>query len=68
MEKTLLLKNVLSAIFILLLINSVLAAQEIATVLKIIDGDTLKLNYNGKEENIRLIGIDTPESSKNKKA
>ena len=32
MKKTLLLKNVLSAIFILLLINSVLASQEIATV------------------------------------
>ena len=60
----------------LLLISIVLAsylstslyAQEVATVLSVIDGDTLKINYNGQEESIRLIGIDTPESRVNKKA
>ena len=31
-------------------------------VLKIIDGDTVKLDYNGKATNFRLIGIDTPET------
>jgi endonuclease YncB( thermonuclease family) len=34
----------------------------------IVDGDTLKIRYWGKEESIRLIGIDTPESGVNKKA
>lgn len=31
-------------------------------VIKVVDGDTIKIIYNGKEESIRLIGIDTPES------
>jgi len=35
---------------------------EIATVLKVVDGDTLKVQFQGKEEKIRLIGIDCPES------
>jgi micrococcal nuclease len=39
-----------------------------AKVLKIVDGDTLKVNYGGKEESVRLIGIDAPESRPNEKA
>lgn len=31
-------------------------------VTRVIDGDTIKVNFNGKEESVRLIGIDTPES------
>ena len=31
-------------------------------VLKVVDGDTIKIKYNGKTEKVRLIGIDTPES------
>lgn len=31
-------------------------------VIRVVDGDTIKINYNGKEESVRLIGIDTPES------
>jgi len=31
-------------------------------VMRIVDGDTIVVNYNGKEEKVRLIGIDTPES------
>ena len=42
--------------------------NENATVVKIIDGDTIKINYKGKEGSVRLIGIDTPESKANKKA
>ena len=38
------------------------------TVTKIVDGDTIKINYDGQEEGVRLIGIDTPESKANKKA
>jgi len=37
-------------------------------VIKITDGDTFQINFNGKKEKIRLIGIDTPESRINKKA
>ena len=32
-------------------------------VVKVIDGDTVKLNYNGKVTNFRLIGVDTPETA-----
>ncbi len=58
----------LSFIFILSLLSSSLHAQQTTTVTRIVDGDTLKVRYWGKEESIRLIGIDTPESRVNKKA
>ncbi len=57
----------LSFIFILTLLSSSLHAQQTTTVIRIVDGDTLKVRYWGKEESIRLIGIDTPESRVNKK-
>lgn len=31
-------------------------------VTRVVDGDTIKVTFNGKEESVRLIGIDTPES------
>lgn len=34
---------------------------EFYKVTKVIDGDTIKVNFDGKEETIRLIGMDTPE-------
>ncbi len=55
-------------IFILAFLSSPLHAQQTTTVVRIVDGDTLKVRYWGKEESIRLIGIDTPESRANKKA
>lgn len=33
-----------------------------ATVVEIVDGDTIKIDYHGKIEKLRMIGIDTPES------
>jgi micrococcal nuclease len=39
-----------------------------ATVVRVVDGDTLRIEVNGHEEAVRLIGIDTPESKANKKA
>lgn len=39
-----------------------------AVVLRVIDGDTIKINIQGKPESVRLIGIDTPESKANAKA
>lgn len=31
-------------------------------VVSVVDGDTFKLDYNGKTETVRMIGIDTPET------
>ena len=31
-------------------------------VLKVIDGDTIKIEYGGKSETVTLIGVDTPET------
>jgi endonuclease YncB( thermonuclease family) len=53
----------LSFVFVLTLLSSSLHAQQTTTVVRIVDGDTLKVRYWGKEESIRLIGIDTPTTS-----
>ncbi len=39
-----------------------------ATVVRVVDGDTIVVNINGMEEKVRLIGVDTPESRVNKRA
>ncbi|MDF2548799.1 MAG: hypothetical protein K0R93_3697 [Anaerosolibacter sp.] len=31
-------------------------------ITKIVDGDTIEIDYNGTKERVRLIGVDTPES------
>jgi len=31
-------------------------------VLRVVDGDTILIDYNGKKEKIRLLNVDTPES------
>lgn len=33
-----------------------------AKVTRVVDGDTIVVDFNGKEERVRLIGVDTPES------
>ncbi len=38
------------------------AAKYKTTVLRVVDGDTIVVNYMGAEEKVRLIGVDTPES------
>ncbi len=35
--------------------------KETAQVLRIIDGDTIEINWSGKKETVRLLGINTPE-------
>lgn len=37
-------------------------SKELYEVLKVVDGDTIQIKFNGKKERLRLIGIDTPES------
>lgn len=53
---------------IISLLSLPLYALESARVLSVVDGDTLKVNYRGRYETIRLIGIDAPESMRNEKA
>ncbi|MGI5891360.1 MAG: stalk domain-containing protein [Bacillota bacterium] len=38
------------------------AASKTYKIIKVIDGDTIEIDYNGTPEKVRLIGIDTPES------
>jgi micrococcal nuclease len=61
----------LKRLFPLLIILSFalsLHAQETVKILRVVDGDTLKITYKGKQESIRLIGIDAPESRVNPRA
>ncbi len=39
-----------------------IAKEETYQVTKVVDGDTIKIMYNGVEESVRMIGIDTPET------
>jgi len=71
-------KSILRALFLLIILSPLAAALpsnpvksrsvEEISVIKIVDGDTLTINYKGSRESIRLIGIDTPESIGGKKA
>ena len=58
-------------VFLLFLLSGLAVAAYAtapAKVVRVVDGDTLKVELNGRTENVRLIGIDTPESKVNKKA
>jgi micrococcal nuclease len=52
---------------ILCLSGSFCLADSLVVVKRIIDGDTIKVEYQDKLESVRLIGIDTPESRINKR-
>jgi len=38
------------------------ASSKLYDVVRVVDGDTFIIEYNGKQERVRLIGVDTPES------
>lgn len=61
-------RRIFLSVLVLLLGVSMGNAYNVATVVRVVDGDTLKIEMNGHEEAVRLIGIDTPESKINKKA
>lgn len=42
--------------------ESAAAAGDVATVVRVVDGDTVALVINGEEETVRIIGINTPET------
>src|SRR4051812_46055646 len=44
--------------------HSATATDGKATVVRVIDGDTIVVHIAGRDENIRLVGIDTPETHK----
>jgi micrococcal nuclease len=44
-------------------LNPALGAPN-ATVIRVVDGDTFDADFDGTEERIRMIGIDTPETKK----
>lgn len=37
-------------------------SDELYDVVRVVDGDTFIVDYNGEQERVRLIGVDTPES------
>lgn len=61
-------RNIFLGVLVLLLSFSLSHAYSRAIIVRVVDGDTLKIDMNGHEEAVRLIGIDTPESKINKKA
>ena len=44
------------------LLTSVAWSSETAKVTRVVDGDTLVVSIAGREERVRLIGVDTPET------
>ena len=44
-----------------------ISKKKVCTVINVIDGDTVSVFFEGQEENIKLIGIDTLESWENEK-
>jgi len=55
-------------LLLLLLVSLHAMAGDRATVHKIVDGDTIYVEQNGRIVKVRLIGIDAPESTGNSKA
>jgi micrococcal nuclease len=37
---------------------------QVARVVRVVDGDTIRVSLGGRQERVRLIGVDTPESVK----
>jgi len=40
------------------------AQQSVARVERVVDGDTIRVRIGGREETVRYIGVDTPETKK----
>lgn len=50
-----------------LLANEDIRKSPTYQVLRVTDGDTIHINYNGKDEKVRFIGLDTPETKDSRK-
>ncbi len=53
-------------IFMLILFIPIFVNAEVVTFSKCVDGDTFRATVNNKEEKIRLLAVDTPESTTKK--
>ena len=53
------------SVLVLFLFSVTIFAEQL---LYVIDGDTIKIMYNGEKTSVRLLGIDTPETRKIKRA
>jgi len=54
--------KLLSPLFVLLLILPLFGFSKEYEVIRVIDGDTIVINYRGKYEKVRLLCVNTPES------
>ena len=55
-------KSFLYLLIILLVLSGIVSAQDFYFCSHAIDGDTIVVEIEGKEEKVRLIGVDTPET------
>lgn len=55
-------KPYLSLLVIPLVLSGVIAAQDFHLCTRVIDGDTIVVEIDNKQEKVRLIGVDTPET------
>lgn len=54
---------VVASISILISVATPAQAASTYKVLSVVDGDTIRVNYNGRVTYVRLIGVDAPETS-----
>ncbi len=50
------------SLILLFVMHCALAAQDHVICTRVVDGDTIVVDIGGKEEKIRLLGVDTPET------
>ncbi len=55
-------KSPLSFILLLFVLSSTVTGQESYLCTRVVDGDTIVVDIGGKQEKLRLIGVDTPET------
>jgi micrococcal nuclease len=56
--------KILCGLFLCLIASSLqaqIASYELATVIRVIDGDTIDVEVNGERQRVRYIGMNTPE-------
>jgi micrococcal nuclease len=57
----------LAALLTAFVFLSSVPAEDLATVVRVVDGDTLEISLGGRQEKVRLIGVDTPEVHESEK-
>ena len=55
-------KPFLHLLLIPLVLSGIIAAQDFYLCSRVLDGDTIVVEIEGKQEKVRLIGVDTPET------